>query len=123
MYTAIAQLDRNIRDAAALLHRAETKGMEVSGAQFDLRSKGTNADVESRALIHSFDPQRMLKRTQEGEDAVHAAQKAGNAAMAELLFRRRGLGVSLILVVMVLVGLGLKIRQIDRDRTASQTSR
>lgn len=114
MYTALSSLDQSIRGASALLREAELSGMEVSGAQFELKSKGRTAAVESRALIHSFDPERLITRTDEGKGIAATALDAARAALAELQFRRKGLGVSLALVVLVLGGLYLKIRQIDR---------
>jgi hypothetical protein len=114
MYTALSSLDQSIRGASGLLREAELSGMEVSGAQFELKSKGRTAAVESRALIHSFDPERLITRTDEGKGIAATALDAARAALAELQFRRKGLGVSLALVVLVLGGLYLKIRQIDR---------
>jgi len=90
MYTALTSLDATLRDSAALLKRAEVAGMEASGPIFDLKSKGTTAAVEARALIHSFDPERLLKRIAEGEAVGTSARKAGVAALAELQFRRKG---------------------------------
>ena len=116
MYTALTSLDATLRDSAALLKRAEVAGMEVSGPIFDLKSKGTTAAVEARALIHSFDPERLLKRIAEGEAVGTSARKAGVAALAELQFRRKGLAVSLLLIGLVLLALYLKIRQVGRVR-------
>lgn len=120
MYGFMTSLDRGLRGASATLRKAELAGMEVSGPKFDLKSKGTTAAVESRALIHSFDPERLLKRAGEGRLAAEGGMKAAKAALVELQFRRRGLAVSLVLIVLVLTGLYLKIREIDRDRRASK---
>ena len=116
MYTALLSLERSLRDAAALLRDAELKGMEVSRPIFELKSKGTTASVETRALIHTFDTERLVKRAVEGKGIAGAALEAGRAALAELQYRRKGLAVSLVLVGLVLLGLFLKIRQVDRDR-------
>jgi len=116
MYRTLGDLDRGIRDGERLLRRAELAGMEVSRPKFDLKSKGTTAAVEARALIHSFDPPRLVKRANEGIAAAAEARKAGFAALDEIQFRRKGLAVSLILIVLVLVGLALKIREVDRQR-------
>jgi hypothetical protein len=113
MYTALSSLDLDLRRAAARLKRAEIAGMEVSTARFELKSGGTTSAVEARALIHAFDPPRLLARTAEGRTVASAALAAGESALAELQYRRRGLAVSLVLVVLVLVGLYLKIRQLN----------
>jgi hypothetical protein len=116
MYRTLSGLDRSIRLSEGLLRKAELAGMEVSRPKFDLKSKGTTAAVEARALIHSFDPPRLMKRAQEGQAAAAEARKAGIGALDELQFRRKGLAVSLVLVLLVLTGLGLKIRDVDRRR-------
>jgi hypothetical protein len=116
MYASLSSLDREIRRGSAMLRKAELAGMEVSRPLFDLKSKGTTAAVEARALIHSFDPGRLVKRAAEGRAAAAEARKAGLKALDEIQYRRRGLAVSLVLVVMVLVGLALKIRSLDQAR-------
>ncbi|MBI4363884.1 MAG: cytochrome c3 family protein [Candidatus Latescibacteria bacterium] len=116
MYASLSRLDREIRYASSLLRKAELAGMEVSGPTFELKSKGTTARVEARALIHSFDADRLLKRATEGRGAADAAKRAGIGALDEIQFRRKGLAVSLVLIVGVLVGLYLKIRALDRVR-------
>jgi hypothetical protein len=118
MFDAIVTLDREIRSADDLLHRAELAGMEVRDAQFKLGSEGTNAVVEARALIHAFDPERLIERTGEGRVVAAAALAAGETAMGEIQYRRAGLAVSLVLVLLVLVALYLKIREVDRRRPA-----
>ena len=114
MYTSLVSLDQSIRGAQGVLREAALSGMEVSGAQFDLKSKGRTAAVESRALIHAFDPERLIARTDEGKGIAAVALEAARAALSELQFRRKGLGVSLALIALVLGGLFFKIRQIDR---------
>jgi hypothetical protein len=90
--------------------------MEVSAPRFELKSKGATAEIEARALVHSFDPGRLIARSEEGRKTARNAVEAGRAALAELQFRRKGLAASLVLVGLVLLGLYLKIRQIDRLR-------
>jgi hypothetical protein len=119
MYAALDSLDRNLRAASALLHRAHVAGMEVSGPLFELKSKGTTAAVEARALIHAFDQVRLTKRTAEGMAVAEASLAAGRHALREREVRRRGLAVSLVLVAFVLVGLRAKIRDVERRRAAS----
>jgi hypothetical protein len=116
MYKTLTDLERGLRNGASLLRTAEVAGMEVSRSKYDLKNNGTTAAVEARALIHSFDPPRLVKRGREGLAAAAQAHKAGIAALDEIQFRRKGLAVSLILVVLVLIGLALKIREVDRQR-------
>jgi hypothetical protein len=43
-------------------------------------------------------------------------RKAGEKALDELQFRRKGLGVSLIIIVVVAIALAFKIREVDRRK-------
>ncbi len=123
MYANLSSLDREIRLGTALLRKAELAGMEVSRPLFDLKSKGTTAAVEARALIHSFDPGRLVKRASEGRAAAAEAKVAGLRALEEIQHRRKGLAVSLVLVILVLTGLALKIREVDRGRRQDKVDR
>ena len=123
MYVALSTFDRELRAAAAVLHRAEVAGMEVRAPQFELKSKGATAAIEARALVHSFDPERLVARTEEGRTTAASALAAGHAALGELQFRRKGLAASLVLVALVLLGLYLKIREIDRRRRGEALDR
>lgn len=123
MYAALQALERDLREAARLLRRAELAGMEVSAPRFELKSKGTTAAVEARALIHTFDADRLVQKAAEGREIAAAARAAGEAALAELQFRRKGLAVSLVLVLLVLVSLYLKIRSVDAARRQAEERR
>jgi len=119
MYGALTALESDLRQAEALLHRAEVSGMEVGAPRFELKSKGVTSAVDARALIHAFDPDRLIERTEEGNAVAAAALQAGEGALAEMDYRRKGLGISLILIALVVVALYLKIRQVDRRREES----
>jgi hypothetical protein len=121
MYASLSHLDRDLRDADRMLDLAEVAGMDVSEAKFELKNQGTTAAVEAKALIHSFDPDRLVRRATEGRAAAAKARKVALAAQEELQKRRKGLGVSLIFVVLVLVGLYLKIREVDREREMEES--
>jgi hypothetical protein len=118
MYAALAATNLEMREAETLLHDAEVAGMDVSEVQFELTSTGTNAALGARSLLHGFDPEQVVARAEEARGVAATALAAGQAAMDELQFRRKGLAVSLVLILLVLVGLYLKIREVDRRRSA-----
>ncbi|HEU5323878.1 MAG TPA: cytochrome c3 family protein, partial [Methylomirabilota bacterium] len=111
---AIDRYAKELEDARALLERAEHAGMEVSEAVFNLKNDGVSGLVETRALVHSFATDRLVKRAEEGIEAAARGRAAGEAALAELQFRRKGLAVSVAFIGVLLVGLYLKIREVDR---------
>jgi hypothetical protein len=74
-----------------------------------------DAQIELEVLVHTFaaHPQsEFVKKHREGMDHSRAALLAGQSALDELAYRRRGLAVSLVLIVLVLIGLAIKIRQL-----------
>jgi hypothetical protein len=111
---AIDDYSKALDAAQATLERAGLAGMEVSEALFNLRKEGVTGLVETRALIHSFDPDRLIQRAGEGVKAADLGRAAGEAALAEVQFRRKGLAVSVGFIGLLLVGLYLKIREVDR---------
>jgi cytochrome b6 len=117
-----AAIDRYVRaldDARAVLDSAARAGMEVSEAQFRLKKEGVTGLVETRALIHSFDADRLVARADEGVTAAAAARRAGEEALAEMRYRRRGLAVSLGFIGLLLAGLYLKLRAVERGDSRS----
>jgi hypothetical protein len=121
IYASISSTGRELREAERILLRAERAGMDVAEDQFALSSGGESALLETRALIHGFDPARMIERAGEASGIARSGIEAGRGALAELRFRRNGLAVFLVLVVVVVVGLVLKIRQLDRSRGGAGT--
>jgi hypothetical protein len=95
-----------------ILSRAERSGMEVSQAQFDLNG-AVDALVKARAAVHAFAPGAVQPEAARGLEIAERARARGERALAELVFRRRGLFASLIVIGLVIVGLVLKIREIE----------
>jgi hypothetical protein len=59
--------------------------------------------------------------TGEGVTVAARVQEKGQAALAELRFRRRGLLLSLVPILGLVAGLIWKIREIDRRRASGPT--
>jgi hypothetical protein len=98
--------------AERILLRARAGGVPVQDARSSLDA-AVDAQIELEVLVHAFrtDPESVFSQTHaEGLEHARAALAGGQAALAELGARRRGLAVSLGLIVLVLIGLGLKIR-------------
>lgn len=101
--------------ADSLLLDATNLGMEVSEAQFQLEEV-TNALVKARNAIHSFTVDSVREQVVAGVAVTTEAHSRGEEALAEHLFRRQGLVVSVGLILLVIIGLLLKIRQLERGR-------
>ena len=111
----IARLSLTIALATDVLDTAERAGMEVSTPKLDL----TNAHedlIKARVNVHTLSDAEVRKVTDPGLEIAKKSDQAGIAALQELNFRRKGLGISLITILVAIAGLYLKLRQIERPR-------
>jgi hypothetical protein len=113
MHLRLIDLDGKISGAESILARAARAGMEVSKARFELKDAHDSL-VTARVVIHSFSAVEVDKAVASGLVVADKARQAGENAMEELLFRRKGLAVSLLLIGLATISIYLKIRQIER---------
>ena len=115
MHARLTDLDGNLQQVAALLSRAERAGMEVSAARLT-ESNAREQLIKARVDVHAFDPQRVDRGVAAGQKLAAQARRAGEAALAELAFRRKGLGLSLVAIAFVVLSLWLLIRYLERPQ-------
>jgi predicted CXXCH cytochrome family protein len=105
-----------LRDAIAraddLLERAERSGMEVSEAKLS-QTQARAALTKARVGVHGFNAAGMKADVESGRKLAEEDLKAGERAMAERDYRRRGLGVAVLLILLTIAGLWLFIREIE----------
>jgi hypothetical protein len=87
-------------------------GMEVSRPQFEMKDAQDKL-INARVVIHSFSPGEMGTVINPGIAVAKKAHQAGQDALAELNFRRKGLAASLIFISLAVVAVYLKVRQIE----------
>jgi hypothetical protein len=108
----LGRLNLAIAQANAVLDTADRAGMEVSNAKLEL-SSAHEALIKARVNVHTFRNSEVQKVTDPGLEIARKADQAGVAALQELNYRRKGLGVALITIFVAIAGLVLKIRQIE----------
>jgi len=113
MRTAIDSLRLVLGMADSLLRTAEQAGMEVSQPQFDLETAQT-ALLQARTAVHTFVVDSVDRHVGEGLGVAAAALDRGHEALADLRFRRLGLGLSTGVIVLLIASLVLKIWQLER---------
>lgn len=118
MRARIDELILGIHKSTDILDLAERKGMEVSKPKFELKG-ATDALTHARVLIHSSSTAEVDKVVGPGLEAANKGYQAGESALAELSFRRKGLAVSLVFILFLAVLVYLKVRQIERRQTRS----
>ncbi|MDR7402255.1 MAG: cytochrome c3 family protein [Armatimonadota bacterium] len=110
---SLEQLKALIAQSEAMLARASRAGLDVTDAQLDISEAETQV-IRARAVTHTSSPEQLRSPIDAGTAAAERARRAGEAALAELAFRRRGLAVSLGVMAVVVVSLWLKLRQLER---------
>ncbi len=102
-----------MQNAENKLELADKQGVEVSEIKFRLQEAHT-AIIQARNLIHSLSLERIDKKINEGEIVVDEVAKAGDAALREAKFRKRGLIVATVFIFLLAIALLLKIKQIEK---------
>jgi hypothetical protein len=109
----LTQLQQQIDAVHEILTRAERAGMEVSRPLFELKEARNNL-TNARVLIHNVANPEFEPTVKAGAEIAVKSKQAGEAALAELQFRRKGLAVSLLVILFVCATLYLKIRQLSQ---------
>jgi predicted CXXCH cytochrome family protein len=118
MRAKIVELDHHINQTDQLLNRAAIAGMEVSRPIFDLK-EARDKLINARVVVHNFSPEAIETAVNQGLEISGKANQAGQDALSELQFRRKGLGASLLVIFLAVAAIYLKIRQIER-RSSSE---
>ncbi len=112
MLTAMQQLTATTARAERTLLAAQRGGVEVRTARSEL-DDAVDSQIELEVLVHSASSSgAFADKQKEGMKHASAALTAGKQSLAELNYRRDGLGAALGVILLVLAGLALKIRQI-----------
>ena len=113
MLADLTRLDDAIKAAEKVVGVAESSGMEVSQVRLD-EDQARDALTKARVTIHSFKKDLVEQDIQEGLKIAAKNLQAGQAALGERDYRRKGLGFALVFILLTVLGLSLYIRQIER---------
>jgi predicted CXXCH cytochrome family protein len=120
MRSGIDELAAGIVRAEDILSQAERSGMEVSRPRFEL-NEAKDGLTHSRVLIHAFSSEEVDKVVGPGLAAASKGYAAGEAALSEWGFRRKGLAASLFFILFLAALVYLKIRQIENKESTSSS--
>ncbi len=110
------KLDRfkeQILESETLLEQADRQGVEVSDPKFRL-SEVMTVLILIRNLTHSLDLSEIDEKFKEGEQVLSEVKTAGEEALKEAQYRKRGLIIATSFVLLLAIALFLKIRQIEK---------
>jgi cytochrome c553 len=108
---SLQQLSDGIDRADRVLERAERVGMLVDDGRTALRDAREH-QILARLNVHAFAIRPLTPITTQGIAAASRAERTGYDALAELQFRRKGLGVATVLILGFLATLWWKIRRL-----------
>jgi nitrate/TMAO reductase-like tetraheme cytochrome c subunit len=112
LHRNLAQLEASIKNSDQVLAQAESSGMEVSEARLEL-NQARDSLTKARVSVHSFQLGPVEQDIQNGLKVSARTMQAGNKALGEREFRRKGLTISLLFILATVLGLYLLIRQIE----------
>lgn len=116
IWQLLANLSANIERSQTILDRAERAGMEVSRPKFEL-NEAREGLVQARVLIHSFSTEELEKVINTSLVITAKSHQAGEQALSELNYRRKGLSVSLFFILFLALIIYLKIRSMESSPT------
>ena len=122
MRASIERLKTSLATNSDLIARARNAGMEVSDQELALAEVRTTL-TQARTEIHAFQPAAVDQVVDDALKSLTEIGAAGNKALADLQYRRRGLFISLVAIMLVVVALGLKIRDLNlRQQSTAPTN-
>jgi predicted CXXCH cytochrome family protein len=115
MYAGIQKLQEQANSAELLLNDAEQKGMDVSDARFKIKDI-PGALIKARTATHMANLAEFDKEIDAGIQLAQEGVQAGQKAIGEYSFRRRGLGIASLFITLLAVVLYLKIRNLEKQQ-------
>jgi predicted CXXCH cytochrome family protein len=112
MRSRIEELAAALARSDEILKRAERSGMEVSEARLEM-TNGHESLIKARVDLHAFDPAAVDAWIDKGLQVTKTTYRAGEKALEERDFRRKGLALSLAAIVIAMAGLFLAVRRLE----------
>jgi len=100
-------------EALAQQEEVQRKGMDDVEIAYLLQESHQSL-IQARTLVHTFDPEKVGSKTDEGVAKAEEALTAAGAAIKEHGFRRRGFQLATLFITLLIVALFFKIRQMER---------
>ncbi|MDR7418735.1 MAG: cytochrome c3 family protein [Armatimonadota bacterium] len=111
MRQSLEALKGSIRTAESVVATAENLGIDMIEAKLPLSDARTQLTL-ARNLVHSLSLREVQTAVTVGAGLSRKAEDFGHAGLAEIEYRRRGLGVTLAILAVLLIGLILKVRAV-----------
>jgi hypothetical protein len=100
------------QEALSIRKDVKTSGMDDIDIGYLLQDAHQDL-IQSRTLVHTFDPARVSEKTVSSLKNSEKAIKLAKSEIEEYAVRRKGLGVATIFITIIVVALFFKIRQME----------
>ena len=114
--SAVAMYD----SALIRISEVKRKGMNDIEIGFLLSEAKQNL-IQSRTLVHTFDPEKTGESTTASYNKSNTAISLAEIEIENYHVRRRGFGLATIFITVIVIALFFKIRDIEKKRTADST--
>ncbi|MEE9168754.1 MAG: cytochrome c3 family protein [bacterium] len=109
-----------LREMVAAYDTAEVRRKEVQRIGMEdeeigfLLQEANQSLIQARTLVHTFDPEKVGEKTQEGREKAETALELASQQIKEYDVRRLGFGVATFFITILVVALYLKIRDMEK---------
>jgi hypothetical protein len=115
IHAELAGLNTLYGEAAAAQEEVRRIGMDDVEIAFMLQESHQSL-IQARTLVHTFDPERVKSKTDEGAEKAKSALEAAAAQVRDFHVRRRGFGMATLFTTVLVIALFLYIRQLEGSR-------
>ncbi|HEX5132984.1 MAG TPA: cytochrome c3 family protein [Candidatus Krumholzibacteria bacterium] len=118
-YVSAGQIYEHLTGLASVYAQAENAKQEVERIGMDdveigfLLQESHQSLIQARTLVHTFDPDRVKEKTDEGTGKARSALEAAAAQVKDFHVRRRGFGMATLFTTVLVLALFLWIRQME----------
>jgi len=119
-YDAAFEINRKLKQSVAIYDSAEVQQREVHRVGMNdveinfLLQDAHQSLIEARTLVHTFDPDRVGEKTDEGVQKAKAAIQLAEQEISDYNTRRHGFGIATIFITLLVVALFFKIRDMEK---------
>ncbi len=114
IHSELTQLDALYGDALAAQENVQRIGMDDVEIAFMLQEAHQSL-IQARTLVHTFDPERVKTKTDEGVEKAKGALDAAAEQVKDHQVRRRGFGLATLFTTVLALALFLWIRQMEAN--------
>ena len=72
--------------------------------------------IFTRTLVHTFDPEKVRQKSEEGITQIQTASTLSEEQISEYSTRRHGFGLAIFFILVLATTLFIKIKKMEKDK-------